>query len=232
MTKPLVQLEGVAFGYERATVLSGVDLTIGSSDLIGVLGPNGSGKTTLFRGLLGLIEPLQGRIRRSVKRIGYVPQRETLDRIYPVSAEEVVEMGAYGRLRGWRTLPRADRRRAHDCIERVGLAEDRKRPFGELSGGQRQRILLARALMSEPELLLLDEPTSGVDRVAAEQILELLRELNGEGLSVLLVSHELTLVRRLVEHVVWVAGGTVSAIDPEAWAEDEMLGRLFVGGSR
>ena len=176
MTSPLVQLEGVAFGYDRAPIVTGIDLSIGPGDLIGVLGPNGSGKTTLFRGLLGLIEPMDGHVRRSTRRIGYVPQRETLDRIYPVSAEEVVQMGAYGRLRGWRSLARDERARSLACLERVGLAEERKRPFGELSGGQRQRILLARALMVEPELLLLDEPTSGVDRAATEQILELLRE--------------------------------------------------------
>jgi len=226
----LIELRGAAFGYGHEPIVRGVDLTVAAGDLIGVLGPNGAGKTTLFRGLLGLIEPLEGEVRRSTRRIGYVPQREALDRIYPVTVDEVVQMGASGRLKGWRTLPRAERERARACLEHVGLEDQRRRPFGELSGGQRQRALLARALMVEPELLLLDEPTSGVDRAATERILALLRELHARGTSVLLVSHELALVRGFVDSVVWVADGRVTAVGLDALYEDETLGRLFVGG--
>lgn len=229
MGAALVELRGAAFGYDGTPVVADVDVVFERGDLVGILGPNGAGKTTLFRGVLGLLEPLRGVVVRHARRVGYVPQRETLDRVYPVTAEEVVQMGAYGRLTGWRRLSRADREQALEKLERVGLAEQRRKLFSELSGGQRQRVLLARALMVEPELLLLDEPTSGVDRAATEQILGLLEELHAEGLTVLLVSHELTLVRRCVRRVLWVANGRVQPVEAEALAEDDRLGRLFVG---
>lgn len=215
MTNLLVAHDA-AFGYRRRAVVSHVELTVSAGDFIGIVGPNGAGKTTLFRGLLGLIPPLEGAVERVSHAIGYVPQRETLDAVFPVTVEEVVQMGAYGKLGGLRTLPRVERERASACLERVGMTDRRRVMFSTLSGGQRQRVLIARALMVEPELLLLDEPTTGVDRAAQARILELLVELNTKhGLAVLLVSHQISMVRDTVQRVLWVADGRAN-IGPAA----------------
>jgi manganese/iron transport system ATP-binding protein len=211
----LLRLEGAAFGYGARTVIAGVDLCVRAGDFIGIVGPNGSGKTTLFRGMLGLIRPSAGRVVRDPRPVGYVPQRDTLDAIYPLSVRDVVEMGAFGRLRGLRRLDRAERALAGRWLERVGLADEADAVFASLSGGQRQRALIARALLVDPALLLLDEPTSGVDQHASAQILGLLRELSSAGLAVLLVSHQLGLLRESVRQVLWVGDGRVQLGSPE-----------------
>ncbi len=207
---PLVRVARASFGYDGRAILHDVELDVVKGAFIGVLGRNGSGKTTLFRGILGLVAPLEGTVRRLPGlSIGYVPQRETLDELYPISTREVVELGAVGRLRGLRTLSREDRDLALGCLERVGLADHARAPFSSLSGGQRQRVLLARALMARPDLLVLDEPTSGVDTEAAHVILDRLRELNESGVAVLLVSHDQALVCRIARRILWVADGVV-----------------------
>lgn len=229
----LLVARGASFGYRRHAVVSGVDLSVEPGDFIGIVGPNGSGKTTLFRGLLGLIPTLAGKVELATRAVGYVPQREALDAVFPVTVEEVVEMGAYGKLRGWRGLPAVERERAQACLERVGLVDRRKAAFATLSGGQRQRVLIARALMVEPQLLLLDEPTTGVDRAAQARILELLVELNRrQRMAVLLVSHQISMVRETVERVLWVAEGRVRVGPAAELLAPESLERLFSGGSR
>lgn len=207
----LLRLEGAAFGYRRRRVLTDVDLEVRPGDLIGVVGGNGSGKSTLLRGMLGLVRPMAGRVTRAARAVGYVPQREGLDALYPLTTLEVVRMGAYGRLRGLRRLGREDRALAERCLDRVVLGPRAREPFASLSGGQRQRALVARALMVRPDLMLLDEPTSGVDVPAAEHILDLLTELaRDDGLAVVLVSHQVDLLRCRVDRAAWVGGGRVT----------------------
>jgi ABC-type Mn2+/Zn2+ transport system ATPase subunit len=206
----LITLRGAAFGYGGRAVVRGVDLVVERGALIGIAGPNGAGKTTLFRGILGLLPPLEGSVERGATALGYVPQREALDPVYPLSVEEVVHMGAYGRLRGWRALARGERDAARDALQRVGLLERARDPFAALSGGQRQRALIARALLMRPQVLLLDEPTSGVDRAAQALVLDVLTRLaREESLAVLLVSHQLRSMRRAVDDALWVADGRV-----------------------
>lgn len=223
----LLRLEHASFGYEGRPILAGVDLTVGPGEFLGIVGPNGSGKTTLFRGLLGLLRPLSGRVQRAPASVGYVPQREGLDALFPLRVDEVVCMGAGGRRAGLRGLPAAERALAHECLTRVGLAERARAPFSSLSGGQRQRVLIARALMARPGLLLLDEPTSGVDRAARGAILELLRTLHAQGLAILLVSHELALLRETVQEVLWVADGRVERRAARDLLRPETLDALF-----
>jgi len=229
----LLLVENAAFGYGRRAVVSGVNLRVEPGQFLGIVGPNGAGKTTLFRGLLGLIPPLAGRVECGTRAIGYVPQRESLDALYPVTVEEVVQMGAFAKLHGLRRLPRDERARAVVCLERVGLADRRAAQFSTLSGGQRQRVLIARALMVEPELLLLDEPTTGVDRAAQAHILELLGELNAsQRLAVLLVSHQISMVRQTVQRVLWVADGRVSEGLAAQMLAPENLDRLYSATGR
>jgi ABC-type Mn2+/Zn2+ transport system ATPase subunit len=226
----LLRLSGAAFGYAGRAVVSGVDLEVDAGDFLGIVGPNGAGKTTLFRGILGLIPPLAGRFERFTEAVGYVPQRETLDPIYPLRVEEVVHMGAYGRLSGLHTLRVEERELARRSLERVGLLGEARAAFSSLSGGQRQRVLIARALMTKPQLLLLDEPTSGIDRDASAHILELLLRLNrDEGMTILLVSHQLGIVRDSVKSCLWVANGTVRRGDARTLLAPEHLDELYAG---
>ena len=225
---PLFELDGAAFGYGGRTVLSGVTLRVEPGAFVGIVGPNGAGKTTLFRGLLGLVRPLGGRVERRARALGYVPQRETLDVLFPLTVREVVEMGAYSRLRGLRGLRREERALAAAALERVGLASRARDVFSSLSGGQRQRALIARALLVQPDVLLLDEPTSGVDRAAQRAILELLLELNQrDGIAVLLVSHQLALVREAVREAWWVCDGKIERGAPRDLLSPQGLDRLF-----
>jgi ABC-type Mn2+/Zn2+ transport system ATPase subunit len=229
---PVVRLSNAAFGYDGRPVVSGVDLEVGPGAFFGIVGPNGAGKTTLFRGILGLVQPLEGSVERRERAIGYVPQRETLDAIFPLRVDEVVFMGAYGRLSGWRGLPRAERELARASLDRVAMADSARASFSSLSGGQRQRVLIARALMARPKLLLLDEPTSGVDRAAEARILEVLADLNRrDGIAVLLVSHQLALVRKAVAEVLWVAEGRVVRGSASEMLRPENLDALFSSGS-
>ncbi len=228
----LIRLRAAAFGYGGKAIVSGVDLEVGAGRFLGLVGPNGAGKTTLFRGILGLVPVLAGSCERASGVVfGYVPQRESLDAGYPLAALEVVEMGACRRLDALRRPARAERAAALDLLARVGLATEARTPFSELSGGQRQRVLIARALLTRPDVLLLDEPTSGVDRGAQERILELLRELHGEGLTILLVSHHLGLVRQAVGEVLVVAEGRVRCGDPRELLAPERLDALFGAGA-
>ena len=207
-----------------------MDLELGAGEVLGVLGPNGSGKSTLLRGALGLMPPLAGEAWRAEGCVGYVPQRDTLDASFPISVEEVVHLGAYGRLGGLRRLSAGDRSHARACLERVGMDAARKHLFSALSGGQRQRVLIARALMERPRLMVLDEPTTGVDRPTVELILGLLEELRtAEGLAVLFVSHEVALLRGMVEEVLWVQAGRVRRGPAAELLAPERLDALYAG---
>ncbi len=211
----LLLLEQASFGYGRRMILERVSLTLEPGELLGIAGPNGSGKSTLLRGMLGLLPPRQGRVKRAPGAIGYVPQIETLDPLYPLSAREMVLMGSFGRLRGLRRASPEDRAFADDCLHRVGMFERAKGPYAELSGGQRQRVLIARALMVRPKILMLDEPTSGIDESTASDLMALLREFAGhDELGVALVSHQLHLVRAHCDRLAWVARGTVQTGPP------------------
>ena len=226
--RELLLLEDAAFGYEARPIVAGVDLAVGPGEFLGIVGPNGAGKTTLFRGMLGLLPALLGRVRRSGEALGYVPQREGLDALFPLRVDEVVHMGASARHSFLGAVRHADRALACECLERVGLADRAHASFAALSGGQRQRVLIARALMARPSLLLLDEPTSGVDRGARQLILELLRELNArDGLAILLVSHELAMLREAVREVLWVSGGRVERRPAADLLRPENLDQLF-----
>jgi ABC-type Mn2+/Zn2+ transport system ATPase subunit len=231
----VVRLEGVALGYGGRVVLNGLSFSIERGEFAALLGPNGAGKTTLFRGLLGLIPVLAGRIHygfdRKAKPPGYVPQKETLDPIFPLTAYEVVLMGASARVPPFWPIGQQPRQLAAECLARVGLSEAREQPFWSLSGGQKQRVLIARALAVEPEFLLLDEPTAGVDPGAEAAIIDVIAALNrDEGLTVLLVSHHLRLVRAFVRTVIWVEDGTATKGTADELLSPERLANTFGPG--
>ena len=199
------------FGYEGRPVVHGASLVVRPDEFVVLLGSNGSGKTTLLRGLLGFLPPLAGRVeRRPDLRIGYVPQRETLDPLYPLSAYQVARTGSWRDLPFWRLAGARERSRTRAALEACQASDFASRRYAELSGGQRQRVLLARALATEPELLLLDEPTAGVDPEAERGILDLLRELrDARGLSVWMVTHHVQALGGRADRTVVVSDGEV-----------------------
>jgi ABC-type Mn2+/Zn2+ transport system ATPase subunit len=193
--KELVAVEDLAAGYGGPPALQEVTFTLRSGERIGVLGPNGGGKSTLFRVLLGELQPFRGRIRAG-GGFGYVPQTERSRLDYPVTALDVALMGTLTRVPWWQPVGRAEREHALAALERVGLAERARKQFGELSGGQRQRVLVARALVQDQPVLLLDEPFTGVDEPSAELLERLLDELADEGRGILIATHDVEQVAR------------------------------------
>lgn len=191
MTDVLIEAVGLSTGYVPGEpALRGVTFAANAGQIVAVLGPNGGGKTTLMRALLGELPPFEGRV--DVRgEIAYVPQTEQARLDFPVSALDVALMGAYRRTPWWKRLGRAEHDRALQALDRVGLRERAKDRFGTLSGGQRQRVLIARALVQDAPILLLDEPFSGVDRASEATILGLLGQLRAQGHALLICTHDI-----------------------------------------
>ena len=206
---PLVEIAGLSCGYEKQRVLEGVDLQIRRGDFVGLLGPSGSGKTTLLRSMLGAVDTYEGEViidgapvSRKRPRIGYVPQLETIDWNFPVTVREVVMMGRTMENRFFPWYRREEKRLADRMLEQLGILHLAGRHIRQLSGGQQQRAFLARALVSSPSLLLLDEPTSGVDVKTRDDVMHLLHDLNHEGVTIVITTHEINAV---AVHLPWLA---------------------------
>jgi len=190
-----IEADGLAAGYDGAAAITGVSFSLRAGERMALLGPNGGGKTTLLRALLGELRPLAGELRVGV-RCATVPQAERSQLDYPVSALDVATMGALSRLPWWRRPGRRDRRVALEALGQVGLTDLAGETFGRLSGGQRQRVLIARSLVQEAQVLLLDEPFSGLDRPSSERLEALIASLAGEGRGVVIATHDLEQARR------------------------------------
>jgi zinc/manganese transport system ATP-binding protein/zinc transport system ATP-binding protein len=202
MPHPLLELRRVTAGYNHLPVFEQLDWSLMPRQFVALVGPTGGGKSTFLKTILGLVPCLAGTVQRAAPTtIGYVPQRETIDWHFPVTVEQVVRMGRYRRTHMWPWASREDRQQAAALLERLGIAPYARRHISELSGGQQQRVFLARALIGKPQLLLLDEPTTGVDMKTQHDILHLLRELNGDGMTILLATHDLNTV---ASHIPWV----------------------------
>ena len=188
---PLIALSGVSHSFGEQPVLLDVDLEIAEGSILGIVGPSGSGKTTLLRILLGSIAPARGRVlRREGMRTGYVPQTETVSWQFPVTVAEVVLMARVGGRRApWPS--RAERREVAEVLDRLGIGDLGHRHIRDLSGGQQQRVFIARALLGQPDVLFLDEPTSGVDVRTRHEVLHLLESLHHTGLTIVLTTHDL-----------------------------------------
>jgi zinc transport system ATP-binding protein len=227
----VVTMKDVYFSYDGFPAIEEVNLSVEELDFVAIVGPNGGGKTTLLKLILGLLHPTKGEVRvfgdapeNARPRMGYVAQHINVDPKFPVNVMDVVLMGRLGRTGSFGPYRKTDKESAREALREVEIWELRHRPFSGLSGGQRQRVLIARALSSEPDLLLLDEPTSNLDVHVERQIYELLGELN-KRLTVVLVSHDLQLVSKFVKSVACVKQKV--AMHPTCEITDEILKDFF-----
>lgn len=225
--EPLIEATGLAAGYEGKAAITGVDFALRTGERMALLGPNGGGKTTLLRAILGELRPLEGGLRVGV-RCATVPQTERSRLDYPVSALDVAVMGALSRLPWWRRPGRREREAARRALERVGLGDLADVTFGKLSGGQRQRVLIARSLVQEAQVLLLDEPFSGLDQPSAERLEELIATLATEGHGVLIATHDLEQARRW-DSVLCLNRAQVACGAPEEVLDLEVLEKTYGG---
>ncbi len=232
---PLVELDRVTCGYGEQAVLWDVSLRVWPGQFVGLVGPSGAGKTTLMRCILGRVALSSGslsvfgqRLRAGERpRVGYVPQVQTVDWNFPVTVEEVVFMGRTADSRWWPWASRTDRLMVGAVLERLGIVEYARRHIRELSGGQQQRVFLARALVRSPHLLLLDEPTTGVDVQTRKEILRLLTELNEDGTTIILSTHELNSVAAHLPHLVCLNGEVVAVGAPHEVFTSAILSRVY-----
>ena len=211
VSSPVIEVHDLWFSFNGNPVLEDVNLTIHPRDFLAVIGPNGGGKTTLLKLILGLLEPDRGTVRvfghsprEAAGSIGYVPQEIDINKGFPISVRDVVLMGRMRGGGGWRRFSRPDKIAARQALERVEMWEYRKRRIGELSGGQRQRVFMARALVGEPKILFLDEPTASVDQKGQTDFYALLKELN-ENVTVVVVSHDLMVLSSYIKSVACVS---------------------------
>jgi ABC-type Mn2+/Zn2+ transport system ATPase subunit len=222
----LFRINSATFGYDANPVLQDVTLTVNASDFVGVVGPSGSGKTSLLRLLLGTVYPQQGTVTRTPGvAVGYVPQLETVNWNFPVTVFECVLMSRTGRIWPWPT--RDERAEVARVLERLGIASLSERHIRELSGGQQQRMFLARALLRQPQLLLMDEPTAGVDVTSRHDMLHLLGELNAEGVAIMLTTHDLNGVAAHLPQLVALHRRVIAAGTPYEVINPAVLERTF-----
>ena len=222
----LVRAERAGVSYGATTVLGGVDLALRAGDFVGIVGPSGAGKTTLLRLLLGTQRPTTGSVHRTPGiRVGYVPQLETVSWSFPVTVGECVLMSRAGRWLPWAS--RAERADVAAVLERLGIGHLAERHIRELSGGQQQRMFLARALLRDPQLLLLDEPTSGIDVATRHDMLHLLGHLHDQGVTIVLTTHDLNGVAAHVPDLVALHGTVVRRGAPRDVMTPEVLEQTF-----
>lgn len=235
--QPLVELRQVSFGYDSAPVLEHVDLHLHQGQFAALVGPSGAGKTSLLKLLLGSLRASSGAILMSGRRVdgspppqvAYVPQVETVNWNFPVTVEQVVLMGRV-RNSGWWPWPTAeDRRQARSVLERLEIGALANRHIRDLSGGQQQRVFLARALIAQPALLVLDEPTSGVDMRTAETVLHLLADLNRQGITILMTTHDLNAAAAHTPWVICLNRSVIAQGPPEIVFTEEILNRTYQG---
>ena len=236
---PIIDFQDASFAYNGTPALESLTFSVMPGEFVGIIGPNGSGKTTLLKALLGLVAPGRGRATifdctchelRCHHRamIGYLPQRSHIDPHFPITVFEAVLMGRYGAIGLFHRPTAADRALADAAIADVGLQEMKDRPLGQLSGGQQQRVFIARALAQQPRVLLLDEPTTGIDAPTQASLLALIRRLHRErGLTILLVTHDINTISPIVDRLALLNGRLIAIGRPADVLTKERLAPVY-----
>jgi zinc transport system ATP-binding protein len=212
ISEPIISMEQVSFRYGNGLVLENINMNVEKGEFLGLVGPNGSGKSTLIKVILGLLKPDEGEVKlfgkphasfKNWSKIGYVSQKaNSFNTGFPATVFEVVSMGLYGKMGLFKWLGREEKKKINEAIDLVGLTQYSRQSIGKLSGGQQQRAFIARALVSDPELLILDEPTVGVDAQSMDQFYHLLETMHKErNISLLLVSHDIGVISSKVDRV-------------------------------
>lgn len=239
MTKTIIRFAHATFGFPGVIALQDISLDIAEGEFVVVIGPNGSGKTTLCRAVLGLMEPMGGSLQifdcacqelrcHHRARIGYLPQKGTLDRNFPITVLEAVMMGRYGALGLFRRPTGRDREIALDALNNVGMQDHRDSALGGLSGGQQQRVFIARALAQQPEVLLLDEPTTGIDITTQHSVVDLIRRLHQDlKLTILLITHDINMIRPHVDRLVLLKTRLYAAGPPDEVLRPDLLRQVY-----
>jgi ABC-type Mn2+/Zn2+ transport system ATPase subunit len=237
--EPIIRFEHASFGFPGLIALKDISLAIYEGEFVGVIGPNGSGKTTLCRAVLGLLAPVEGHLHifdcacnelrcHHRAKIGYLPQKGVVDRNFPVTVFETVMMGRYGALGLFKRPGRKDRDIAQEALAQVGMDSHKNNALGQLSGGQQQRVFIARALAQQPKVLILDEPTTGLDITAQHNVIELVQQLHDElKLTVLLITHDINMIRSRVDRLVLLKTRLFAAAPPTEVLKPEILHQVY-----
>ena len=226
----LITVRDLSLGYDSRIIAEGLNFTVNAGDYLCIVGENGSGKTTLMKTLLHLQEPAGGEIRTGDglknNEIGYLPQQTIVQKDFPASVREIVLSGCQGRCGLRPFYNKEEKRLAEENMERMGISDLADRCYRELSGGQQQRVLLARALCATRKVLLMDEPVSGLDPMVTEEMYELIRELHKEGITVIMISHDIAAAVRYATHILHI-GSTIFYGTKEEYLESD-AGRFFL----
>jgi ABC-type Mn2+/Zn2+ transport system ATPase subunit len=237
--QPIIRFQDASFGFPGVIALKALTLTIDAGDFVGVIGPNGSGKTTLCKAVLGLMAPIEGHLHifdcacdelrcHHRAKIGYLPQKGVVDRNFPVTVLETVMMGRYGAMGLFRRPGSTDHRIALEALTHVGMEAHKDTALGHLSGGQQQRVFIARALAQQPQILLLDEPTTGLDITTQHNVIELVEHLHRElRLTVVLVTHDINMIRTRVDRLVLLKTRLYAAGPPAEVLKPEILREVY-----
>ena len=221
--------KNAAIGYSQTPVLTGITLSLDPGHALALIGPNGSGKTTLMRALLGSAQVISGEVSCPLDFLGYVPQNSDIDLSFPISVRQVVEMGMYPKAKLLRPLSREQKEAVSTALEQIGLGERARERFGTLSGGQRQRVLVARALVAEPRLVLLDEPFNGLDEPNREALLSLIRHAKAKGTAFMISTHDYRVATEVCDESLIVAGHQVAYGPTSEVFRPEIINEAFGG---
>ncbi len=236
---PIIRFSNATFSYNGHDALKEMTLDVFEGEFVGVIGPNGSGKTTLLKGLLGLIHPSSGSLQifdcdcealrcHHRARIGYLPQKERTDPSYPITVWEVAMMGRYGAMGLFKRPQKKDREIVLESLDAVGMAGLKDHPFGQLSGGEQQRVLIARALSQRPQILLLDEPTTGIDASTQRRLRDLICALHQQyHLTIVFVTHDINMISAIVETLIVLKNRLHAKGSPEEILKKEVLAPVY-----
>lgn len=236
----VIEVKNLTVAYDRAAVLNNINLKIPEKSLTAIVGPNGAGKSTLLKSILNLIPKVKGEIKFSInnenkfervkKYIAYIPQNGAVNHDFPASVEDIVRMGRFGHVGWFKRLSKKDKEISDLAIEKVGMTEYKKRQFSELSGGQQQRVFLARAIAQEADVYLLDEPFKGIDAKTEKIIVSILKEMQKQGKTIIVVHHALHTVAEYFDHVAFINRKLVNFGKVKEIYKEELIHETFLMG--